>query len=238
MDERHWWFALKLQETFHFGGYDSPTLLEDFLSETQVIGSINSFLAPGEPHKLFFYSNTPLKAGTTTSLGETSPVSRQLHVTMQLSKEMLCEGCVCLYVLRRDTGGEVDTTQMERELFCGELRHSVLSSLAALLTEIYTPLLHMQKNWGECSEESVANFLQNFDKFSNSLLETSIRAQVNHTLLRRPDQELRYGLSGGHVGGGARGVVLLAEVVLECEVLVADWIGTIEGVLIETTDER
>lgn len=238
MDERHWWFALKLQETFHFGGYDSPTLLEDFLSETQVIANINSFLAPGEPHKLFFYCNTPPKASTTDSLDDMSPASRQLHIITQLSKEMLNEGCVCLYVLRKDTGGEVDTSQMEIELFCGELRHSVLSSLAALLTEVYTPLLHTQKNWGDCSEESVAHFLQNFDKFSNSLLETSIQAQVNHTLLRRPDQQLRYGLSGGHVGGGPRGVVLLAEVVLECEMLVTDWVGTIEGILIETTDER
>jgi len=41
MAERHWWFASKLQETFHFGGYDNPTLLEDFLSEPEVVELIN-----------------------------------------------------------------------------------------------------------------------------------------------------------------------------------------------------
>ena len=235
MDERHWWFASKLQETFHFGGYDNPTLLEDFLSESHVVDKINSFLAPGEPHKLFFYCDT---APQSSSLGEAPSTSRQLHIRAQLSKDVLAEGCVCLYILRRDIGGEVDVTQMERELFCGELRHSLLSSLAALLTEVYTPLLHTQRNWGECSDDSVSNFLQNFDKFSNSLLETATQAQIHHPLLRRPGYDLRYELSSGHVGGGARGISLLAEVVIECEGLVADWIGTIEGILIETTDER
>ena len=239
MDERHWWFAAKLQETFHFGGYDNPTLLEDFLSESHVIELINAFLAPGEPHKLFFYCDTPVSASPSTPLGDPIPLSRQLHILPQLSKDVLSEGCVCLYVLRRDTGGEVDVTQMERELFCGELRHSVLSSLASLLTEVYTPLLYSQRNWGECSEESIINFLQSFDKFSNSLLETAIQAQVHHPLLRRPSQELRYELAGHQVSGtGGRGIALLGEVLMECEALVSDWIGTIESILIEATDER
>lgn len=238
MDERHWWFASKLQETFHFGGYDNPTLLEDFLSESQVIDLINAFLAPGEPHKLFFYCDASPRANTAPSLGEPAPLSRQLHVLAQLSKDVLAEGCVCLYILRKDTGGEVDSTQMEKELFCGELRHSVLSSLASLLTEVYTPLLHTQRTWGECSEESIANFLQHFDKFSNSLLETAIQAQVHKPLLRQPGYELKCELSRQHMGGGARGMALLGEVVIECEGLVGDWIATIEGILIETTDER
>ena len=37
MDERHWWIAGKLQESFHIDGYDKPTLLEDFLYEIPTI---------------------------------------------------------------------------------------------------------------------------------------------------------------------------------------------------------
>ena len=238
MDERHWWFASKLQETFHFGGYDNPTLLEDFLSESSVIDLINSFLAPGEPHKLFFYCDASVNDYKSDDPSATSP--RQLRIVSQLSKDVVSQGCVCLYILRRDIGAEVDVTQMEKYLFCGELRHSVLSSLASLLTEVYTPLLHSQRNWGECSEESVANFLQNFDKFSNSLLETAVQAQIHQTLLRRPGYDLRCDLAGQgqRVGGGNRGITLLSEVLMECEALVSDWISTIESILLEATDER
>ena len=232
--ERHWWFASKLQETFHFGGYDNPTLLEDFLSEPEVVELINDFLSPGEPYKLFFYCD----ASSTTSAAESrspSAASRRLHVTAQLTEDVVSrKGRVCLYVLRKDVGGEVDVSQMERELYCGELRHSVLSSLASLLTEAYAPLLHEQRSWGECSNESVSNFLQNFDRFSNALYEAASQDQIHQSLLQRPGLELRSELFQSQHGR----VPLLANVVMECEALITDWIGTIEVLLLETTDER
>lgn len=228
MDERHWWFASKLQETFHFGGYDNPTLLEDFLSEPEVVELINDFLAPGEPCKLFFYCHKiPIGDSCTPS------VTRSLHVSPDLTRDVVSQGRVCLYVLRRDMGGEVDISQMERELYCGELRHSVLSSLASLLTEAYSPLLHSQRQWGECSEEGVVNFLQNFDKFSNVLLEIASRAQIHQPLLQRPVLDLRSELF--HQTGKS---FILGDTLVECESLVADWGSTIESLLIETTDER
>lgn len=245
MDERHWWFAAKLQETFHFGGYDNPTLLEDFLSEPNVVDSINDFLSPGQPNKLFFYCNAvPSSYGPSPTPGNSPHVpstsNRQLHITSQLTTDVVSQGCVCLYVLRKDVRGEVDISLMEKELFCGELRHSVLSSLASLLAEAYTPLLHSQRKWGECSEERVTNFLQSFDKLSNSLLETSTRTHAEQPMLQWPSYELRSDLQQiQHAAKMAnKGGTLFAGILMECEALVADWIGTIESLLLETTDER
>lgn len=256
MDERHWWFASKLQETFHFGGYDNPTLLEDFLSEQEVVDLINKFLSPGGPKKLFFYCDaappsshcSPVPGGGGEGgEGQVSSVSsRQLHLVPQLTRDVLAQGCVCLYVLRADTQTEVDASMMERELYCGELRHSVLSSLATLLSEAYKPILHSQRNWQQCSDDIVSNFLQNFNKFSNSLSDSATKMQMYQPLLQRPSRELKnclvYGPEGQHrggIGGGAGGGAKRAEeVVEECEVLVADWIGTIESLLLEATDER
>ena len=231
MDERHWWFASKLQETFHFGGYDNPTLLEDFLSEPEVVELINNFLAPGEPRKLFFYCD---EIPTDTS-GSRAPSasSRRLHIAAQLTQDVVSGGRVCLYVLRRDIGGEVDVSQMEKELFCGEIRHSILSSLASVLTEAYAPLLHCQKNWGECSKDNTTNFLQNFDKFSGMLTEMATQVQINQSQLQQPARELWSDLLQQHGKGP-----LLGEVLTECEALMADWISTTESLLIETTDER
>ena len=253
MDERHWWFASKLQETFHFGGYDNPTLLEDFLSESDVVDLINKFLSPGGPRKLFFYCDAaPLSShcSPVPNLGgggegrAMSASSRHLHLVSQLTRDVLAQGCVCLYVLRRNMEAEVDVSQMEKELFSGELRHSVLSSLATLLAEAYNPLLHSQKNWRDCSDETIANFLQNFNKFSNSLTDSATKVQMYQPLLQRPSRELKNclvyggGQDGPHrglVGGGGRRGEEVGE---ECEVLVGDWVGTIESLLIDAMDER
>lgn len=228
MDERHLWFGSKLQETFHFGGYDNPTVLEDFLSDPEVVDLINDFLAPGEPRKVFFYCEEAPRDGS-----RTPSASRRLHATSELTCDTLSRGQVCLYVLRAETGGEVEASQMERELFCGELRHSVLSSLASLLSEAYTPLLHSQRAWGECGDSAVTNFLQNFDKYSSALLETATLSQTQRPLLQRPSPELRSELQNLQ----GRGVVS-AETADECEALVGDWIGSLEGLLLEATDER
>lgn len=245
MDERHWWFASKLQETFHFGGYDNPTLLEDFLSEPDVVDLINKFLSPGEPWKLFFYCDAaPPRShcSPVPSHGEVqspSSSSRQLHTASHLTRDVLAQGCVCLYVLRKTIKSEVDASMMEKELYCGELRHSVLSNMATLLTEAYNPILHSQRNWKECSGETVANFLQSFSKISNSLCDSALKAQIYQPALRRPGREMKSILVHGqdlHRGAGMG--QKFEEVMEECEALVADWIGTVESLLIDATDER
>lgn len=229
MDERHWWFASKLQETFHFGGFDNPTLLEDFLSDPDVTELINSFLAPGEPRKLFFYCDEPPppRDGSRTP----SASSRRLRASPELTSEAVNRGKVCLYVLRADPSNEVEPSQMEREVFCGEIRHSALSSLAALLCEAYNPLLHSQKDWGECSEAAVTSFLDNFDRHSSALLETASLSQTRRPLLPRPSAELQAMQLG-------RSNVLSVDTVGESEELVGEWINCIESILLEATDER
>ena len=95
------------------------------------------------------------------------------------------------------------------------------------------PLLHTQKNWGECSEAAVKSFLHTFDKFSSALLETATLAQTQRPLLQAPSRELRGELHAVQGRGGVRG-----EVALECEGLVGEWVSSIESLLLEATDER
>lgn len=45
MDDRLWWFANKIQDVFQIGTYDSPTLLEDFISADPTVEAINHFLS-------------------------------------------------------------------------------------------------------------------------------------------------------------------------------------------------
>ena len=233
MDERHWWFAARLQETFHFGGYDGPTLLEDFLSDPEVMELISSFLGPGEPRKLFFYCEEapPLsrEGSRTPSAG-----SRRLRAVAELDGESSLSraaGRVCLYVLRSDSGGEVG--DIDREVLCGELRHSALSSLASLLCEAYNPLLRRQKDWGQCSETAVAGFLQNLQLHSCALQDAATVSQTKRGLLARPSTELQV-LQQQQQGRG----VLSIDTVGECEELIEEWTNCIESLLLDTADER
>jgi len=222
MDDRHWWFASKLQETFHFGGYDSPTLLEDFLSEPDVIKLINSFLGPGEPLKLFFYCDFIDQQVT----GE----SRNLNVVTALNKNTAFEGGVCLYALRRESFLEVEAVHLEKEICCGELKYSVLTSFSTLLTEGFLPLLKSQKQWKDAPKDIVTQFLQTLDKYTQVVLEPV--SQGYQPLLTKPTVPLPSELMQP-----AKSSTLL-EFQEDCEELVGDWISTIETYLLEGMDEK
>ena len=76
MDERHWWIAGKIQESFKIGGYDNPTLLEDFMCEESTLNKVNKFFRAGGPCRLFFYCQKPESGVIST---------RELHVTGNLA---------------------------------------------------------------------------------------------------------------------------------------------------------
>ena len=166
MDERHWWVAGKIQESFHIGGYDNPTLLEDFMCEPDTLDMINQFLNAGGPCRIFFYCDKP----------ETDTLStRQLHITGSLAtlKDVVLEEITILYFLRRSVDYDVDPSHVETDVFCGELKGNTIEGLSSLLTEIYLPLLKAQKDWGECSLENQQLFMQNMEKFVNTISDSA-----------------------------------------------------------------
>ena len=222
MDDRLWWFATKLQETFHFGGYDSPTLLEDFLCEPDVVKLINSFLGPGEPPKLFFYCD-PIDQQVT---GE----SRTLNVVTILSKDTVFDKGTCLYALRKESRKEVEASHLEKEMCCGEIKFSILTSFSALLTEGFVPLLKSQQHWKEASKEMVAQFLQTLDKYTQVIAEPV--SQAYQPLLTKPSVPIKTEM----VQAGKSTTLL--ELQEDCEELAGDWISTIETYLLEGMDEK
>ena len=245
MDERHWWFAGKLQETFHFGGYDNPSVLEDFLSDFEVAELISKFLSPGEPRKLFFYCEEGIEEENGRA---SSAMNRRLRVTSRTSKGFLLQSLqnnqICLYVLRRHPMSEVDITVIDDEIYCGEIRQSVLTSLSNLLSNVYYPLLHQQKSWGSCPNDCIISFLSTFDKLTNAVQEMSVQSLTYEPLLQRPTLDLKKALlnyqpgsSSGTAGTGVR-FNLTNEIVAQCDVILNDWICFIEGLLIEATNER
>ena len=236
MDERHWWFASKLQDTFHFSGYDNPTLLEDFLSDYEVSELISRFLGPGEPRKLFFFC----EAITPDDIRTPSLSNRQLQVTSRPDKDILGRAIdrMCMYVLRRGIFGDVDITDIDREVYCGEIRQSVLVNLSILLTEAFTPILHEQNNWGDCSKDDCVSFLQTFDRLATILHDNAALALTKEQNLSQPSPRLREMLVTIQSQHPGRAAITNEALLGDCESLLADWMSFIEGVLIEVTDER
>lgn len=170
MDERHWWIAGKIQESFRIGGFDNPTLLEDFLCEPQTLDTINKFLNPGGQCRLFFFCDK-------AEVGSLS--TRELHITVNLAtlRNVNLENATILYFLRQNLDAEVDPLRMERDIFCGELKGNTIGNLNSLLADIYLPLMKAQKNWGSSVDGTQSTLIQNLEKVLSSLNESSSSSQ-------------------------------------------------------------
>ncbi|XP_052807484.1 dynein axonemal heavy chain 5-like isoform X7 [Mya arenaria] len=226
MDERHWWIASKIQETFKIGGYDNPTLLEDFMIEDVTLGKINKFLKSGGPCRLFFYCEKP----------ETGVLStRELHVTGTLAslKDTNLERVNILYFLRNRVDKDVDGTRMERDIFCGELKHNTIETLTTLLSDVYIPLVKAQKDWGECNPDGQSQLMNNMDKFLTALNESTASLQSSkQMMLKQPDHVVLNDFKQ------QRAAALDPQLINQYEELVTEWMNTIEAVLTDTSDER
>lgn len=177
MDERHWWIAGKIQESFHIGGFDNPTLLEDFICQENTLHLINAFLAAGNYCRIFFYCDKPE--------GETL-TSKELHVTDSLNcvRSTLSDSTSLLYFLRYDIDSDVDISHMEREVFCGELKGNIVETLNSLLGDVFIPVFKAQKDWGKCQPEKQHAFHQNLNKFLSSLSDTVIMSHSSKQWVR------------------------------------------------------
>ncbi|ESO89151.1 hypothetical protein LOTGIDRAFT_229063 [Lottia gigantea] len=226
MDERHWWIAGKIQESFKIGGYDNPTLLEDFMCEETTLSLINKFLRSGGPCRLFFYCERPENGLLST---------RELHSTGNLAalKDVELDSVTILYFLRNKTEKDVDPSRMERDIFCGELKHNTIETLNTLLSDIYIPLIRAQKDWGQCNEEGQSNLIQNMDKFVTALNETTASMHSSKQLMLKLPENIV--LNDFKL---QRAAALDSQIIGDYEELVTDWMNTIETIIVDTSDER
>ncbi|XP_068697910.1 dynein axonemal heavy chain 8-like [Montipora foliosa] len=225
MDERHWWFATKLQETFHVGAYDSPTMLEDFMAEQSTLDYINDFLAPEGHTKLFFYC---------PKADANSLVPRKMSVASSCAKlkEVMDGEAICLYFIRSNLERVIDPTCVEKEVFCGEIKENPLVQFSSLLSEIFSPILHAQKDWGHYSEDDVAHFLNQFDKYTNTLAEYANATITPQQILKKPESQVTSDFKQN------RAAAVNPSILQEYENLVLDWISTIENFLTDGLEER
>ncbi|KAG8444848.1 hypothetical protein GDO86_009850 [Hymenochirus boettgeri] len=228
MDERHWWIAGKVQQTFQIGEEEASTSVEAFFLQAENLHLINRFLQAEGLQTIFFIAETKEITNTTRwQLRLLSDLQSMENMTGRMAFPTI------LYFLRSKTNCDVDPAQMEREIFCGEIKENPAESLRCLLNELYIPVLRAQKDWGLCSPESVAHFLSGLEKYVTAIEEaTNITKLEKQQILRRP----KYSLSTDFLQ--QRSALVDPEIVSDNEALVSEWIRTIEQIIMEAGEER
>ena len=164
MDERHWWMAGKIQESFHIGGGD-PALLEDFICQPKIITLINDFFKPGGSQRIFFYCVNQ----------RTDLTINDLHVTSSLAelKDLELEDMTVLYFLKHDNVREVEASHIEKDIFSGELKGNTIETLNSVLGDIFLPLMKAQKSWGSCTTDNQFLLMHNMEKLITTLQDSA-----------------------------------------------------------------
>jgi len=104
--------------------------------------------------------------------------------------------------------------------------------VSLLLSNVFTPILHAQKDWGQCNEEEQQHFLNQIDKYTNTLVEYANATIAPQQILKKPDCQVNTDFKQN------RAAAVNPVILQEYENLVLDWITTIEGILIDGLEDR
>ena len=187
MDERHWWIAQKIAQTF--GLSSTSGFLEKFICEPANLEIINNFLCTNGNNKLFFYCTA-----------EDMERELLLHCTDNLLKLPRTLGqaaqgssiaggggsgggnyidkMVVLYFLRHDTIQEISLNQnhFTKEIFCGEIKN-ISQILANVYNDFLFKLFESNKDWGNCNEHDKSQLIRNMGKLMSSFGELAASTQ-------------------------------------------------------------
>lgn len=178
MDERHWWIASKIQESFHIGGFDNPTMLEDFLCQPNTLKTINDFLRADGETTLIFYCEKPVSGSRTT---------RELNLATTLEDiiQVPINETNIIYFLRNKTDKDVDMNYMQKDIFCGEIKGNILEALNYSMGELFVPLLKEKKDWNSCSIENKSVLFHNLDRVMGIIRDSSVHSQSTKQMVNK-----------------------------------------------------
>ena len=229
MDERHWWIATKLQQTFKSDLLNSSNFAEDFLSDQDIVDKINEFISPDGSNKLIFYGEKENQ----NEEGE-NEVSTKIQVSNSAVrlKDVLVDNVISVVFIRTAIGHEIEPSLVEKEAYVLELKSNILSAFASLMSNAALPFFKAQSNWGECFDHDVVEFLMHAERYASTLQEYAAVITIPHHLLRRPNMQMANDLKHSRL------VTVNHSLIAEYEALVQDWVQTIESILFESMDER
>ena len=173
MDERHWWIAQRISQTFSID--ESSGFLEKYICEAQTMEKINNFLCMNGSNKLFFCCGKE-------ELGRLSSIVIIENLLKIQKNSNSIDDLVILYFIRHDTMQEISQNQIYKEVYCGEIKNA-----SQILYNVYNDLLFTQfgsnKNWGSCNETTQAQLVRNMEKYINGINDFSLDGQNSKNMV-------------------------------------------------------
>ena len=168
MDERHWWIAQRISQTFSID--ESSGFLEKFICDPHTIEKINNFLCMNGSNKLFFTCSKD-EVGKLSSI---TVIDNLLK--LQKTPANNVDNLIILYFIRHDTMQEISQNQIFKEVYCGEIKNA-----SQILYNVYNDLLFTifgsNKNWGNCNENTQSQLIRNMEKYVNGINDFSADGQ-------------------------------------------------------------
>ncbi|CAF3476774.1 unnamed protein product [Rotaria socialis] len=223
MDERHWWIAAKVEQTF---GIDKTStadasFTESFFRRPDVVEKMNSFLFAKGSNKLFFYTTRDRLASKDIACCQT------IVDEFAIVNEPL-DNIILLYFIRSDTSSDA-TISPASDIYCGEIKHPAQMTpllYSQTLLQLFKKELVASSHDSSNRTATKAAIVTQMERYIDGIGATCHSLQKDkNLLLKRVDAEMISQLKQN-----VRSTVD-TPVIRNCEPLVLSWIATIENVL-------
>jgi dynein heavy chain len=157
MDERHWWIAQRISQTFNV----NLQHLESFICDEDTLNKINNFLGLNGANKLFFYRQKDELIDSKINA---------IDSLLKLPKAAVPsnDSLIILYFLRYNTTNDVHSSQISKEIQCGEIKNAS-QIIYHIYNDLFLPLFKANKDWGDCNDETKTQIILNMDKYVNNI---------------------------------------------------------------------
>ena len=145
---------------------------------------IMAFYKPDGPPKLLFYYQIPEVKNID---GDFIPKAGEPPKLIVTDGDVETLRDKALYLVRTNPKGVSDKSP-ENDIYSGEIRGSVLDTLASLVANLYAPVLKAQKEWGKTTRESAYDCVIGVQRFGDTLTSAAHSLQGGVELIG-PDQK-------------------------------------------------
>lgn len=183
MDERHWWIAYKVQESFQIGGSTNPSLLESFMATSETLDVVNSFFYPNGNNKLFLYIS---------SNSEFSYTIDDLRISSEIYDVINDNSSKVVYFIRKEANKPVTIQGLEKEVISGELKQNLLHQFSSTLSQVFLPLLKVHDQWGFAPSDAQRTLTSSLEKLSSDFQNASEGAAppAKQYIIQQPSEQL------------------------------------------------
>jgi hypothetical protein len=223
MDERHWWMTSKLLESFSNDELEGKSLVEEFMTTSSTVETINLFLNE-DADKVLIFCTIQKNEKKCLTFGNSTLLASILQDNDNHQ--------AIVYFLKRPRIHKVSTADVEQEILCGEIKQSAIISFCDLIQNNIMNIIQKNLIGSNISFQESKNFLSDMNKYAEMLIEFANAADIPQQILNIPKDQ--------SIGSfrKSRQTTLNPTVIAEYESYLQGWMNSIEVLLTESMDER